>query len=521
MSRLRRAAFATAVVQCFSIVGLVLSFVTVPLYLAWLGKERYGLMLTAQACAGYLAFSDAGLSWSSLLLISHAHGRDDRSEIARIVRNSLTLAGLSGLLVAILTLATCVGLRNRLAFLPLPTSNPESAGLALAIGTQVIVALIASPLYNIFFGLQESHISTVYQGMGRILGTGLSLLAAAHGASIGTVVGGGVVGALVCGVACTVHAWKKHPWAFVQGSFWDREQIRLQLRTGAKSFGLQIGRTLVGSAPVIAISSQAGAGSVPVFTVALTLLNTPLNIVTYFNAMLQSGYGEAVGKQDYSWIRATLRAVLRNMLLVQGLLAAGFLTLAGLAISFWTHDKLHATKPLLLSALIVGVSISITSALQFALSGINRHKMAGVAEMLNGLCCLAFAPLVVRFVGPEWVGLGILAATLLTCGWILPSQIKKHLGMEHLWPTGIHLLSLVAAFSVATAVGWALLQFSTLLMRHELVALLLGGIIIVASYIIVLRLFVPEDVTQLTDFFLRRFSRQSEDLPVQTTNPKF
>ena len=71
MTRLKRAGMSVVVGQGFMVAGTLVSFLTVPLYLGWLGDTRYGLMLTALACAGYLMFSDAGLSWSSMLLISH------------------------------------------------------------------------------------------------------------------------------------------------------------------------------------------------------------------------------------------------------------------------------------------------------------------------------------------------------------------------------------------------------------------------------------------------------------------
>ena len=57
------------VAQAFNWTGLLLSLVTIPLYLQWLGQERYGLLLTGLAFASYLMFSDAGLTWGSMLLI--------------------------------------------------------------------------------------------------------------------------------------------------------------------------------------------------------------------------------------------------------------------------------------------------------------------------------------------------------------------------------------------------------------------------------------------------------------------
>lgn len=504
MSRLRRAALATVVVQGFSLLGMALSFVAIPFYLRWLGNERYGLMLTAQACAGYMAFSDAGLSWSSLLLISQAHGRDDREAIAQIVRSSLTLAGLSGVLVGVLTLIACALLYYRFDFLPLPVTNSESIGLMFAVGVQVVVALGTSPIYNVFFGLQENHLSASYQGIARILGIGLSLLAAAHGAAVGVVVGAGVFGPLVCGVACALHVRHRHPWALSWGSFWDREQVRLQCRTGAKSFGLQIGRTLVGSAPVMAISAQAGAGFVPGFTVALTLLNMPLNVTNSFNATLQAGYGEAMGRGDFAWINATFRSILRNMLLLQVLLSVGFLALAGPTVTLWAHGRLAVHPTLLWSALIVGLLASIFGAFQFALSGVNQHKAAGISEICNGLLSLAFCTLAVRFFGYEWVGLGVLAAGLATSGWILPMQTRRHLQTERLWPRATF-FGAVALAGVMTAAIGHLVQAASRAIAPGLPWLMLAcvGLVITVAYIALLRWLLPTDAGRLLGILRR------------------
>lgn len=505
MSRLRRAALATAVVQGFALMGMALSFVTIPLYLKWLGSERYGLMLTAQACAGYLAFSDAGLSWSSLLLIAQAHGRDDRNEIARIVRNSLSLAGVSALVVAAVTAGACVLLEFGASFLPLPTANPESLGLAVAVGLQVIVALGSSPTFNIFLGLQESHLAAVYQGIGRIAGVVASLGAAAAGGSVGAVVLAGVSGPLLAVLACAAHVWRRHPWALRAGTFWDREQIRRQYRTGAKSLALQIGRVLVGSAPVFAISSQAGAAFVPCFTVALTLLNMPLNVTHSFNATLQAGYGEAVGRGDFPWIGATIRGILRNTLLLQVLLAAGFLVLAGPTITLWAHGRLEVTPVLLASALIVGLLSSTFGVFQFALSGVNQHKVAGASELLNGLFALAFCALAVRFFGYEWVGFGVLGAGLATSGWILPWQIKKRLKVDALWPSAGFFLAVAAAAGAAALAGRLLLAAGRAAAPGlPWLALAGAGLAMAAVYAGLLRALLPADAARLLGVLRRR-----------------
>jgi O-antigen/teichoic acid export membrane protein len=505
MSRLRRAARATVVVQFFSLAGAALSLITVPLYLQWLGAERYGLMLTAFACAGYLMFSDAGLSWASMLLIAQAHGREDRAEIARIVRNSFTLASLSALLVAVLS--TCGYFLLRLQWTPLVDfvhRIPEASGLAVAIGVQVIVSLASSPIYNVLIGLQESHLAAMYQGLARISGTAASLWAASWGASLGIIVISASICALAAALACAIHILRRHRWAFRRGSFWEPHQIRAQYRAGAKSFALQIGRVFVGSAPVFSISSQAGAQFVPGFTVPLTLLNTPLAVIMSFNATLQAGYGEAIGKQDYSWIRSTVRSILRNMLLLQALLATGFLMLAPTVTALWTHNKIQLSPPLIISVLLVGLTSSTLTVFQFALSGTNRHREAGLSELANGALCLLFGILVVRFWGFAWVGVGVFSAAVVTSLWILPRQLRKHFELRNLWPEKTFFAGVIVAGGLASLLGLGIDRLGMWVSpSHPWLLVAIVAFAISVTYITTLRIMLPEDYKRLTSQFAR------------------
>src|SRR5665213_2513486 len=104
MSRYRRAFRATVVETGFGYASQALSLISLPLFLTALGTEGYGLMVTVMALTGYLNFADPGLSWGSMILIAHAHGRQDRAMIAHITRHSAVLAGMSGI-VALMGIA--------------------------------------------------------------------------------------------------------------------------------------------------------------------------------------------------------------------------------------------------------------------------------------------------------------------------------------------------------------------------------------------------------------------------------
>jgi O-antigen/teichoic acid export membrane protein len=432
MTRLRKAGKATLVTQIFNWTGLALSLLTVPLYLHWLGQERYGLLLTGLAFAGYLMFSDAGLNWASMILIAQANGRGDHAAIASIIRNSFSLAACSAAVVALVVGSLYWALQSR--FIPFLPNHPEFPGLMLAIGASVVGNLALSPFYNLFAGLQESHLAAVYQGGGRLVGTVLAVVIASTGASLGWVFGANVAGALTAGLLAALHCCRRHRWAFQTGSFWERTQIRQQLRTGAKSLAMQVGNVLWGTAPVLAISSMAGPQFVPYFSIPMTLLNAPLSVMWSFSASLQAGYGEAFGRGEHEWVAHTLQTILRQTITVLGLLGCGFLLLASPFARMWTGGEIDLEPLMLLNVLIIAGVGALLSVFRFAITGINRHRIAGFSDFFCGVFAIVFALLAVKYLGFDWVWTGVLLAALLTSAWILPRELSRALQIENLLP---------------------------------------------------------------------------------------
>jgi O-antigen/teichoic acid export membrane protein len=457
MSRLHKAAKSALVGQAFNWAGLLLSLATVPLYLRWLGQERYGVLLTGLAFASYLMFSDAGLTWASMLLIAQANGRGDRNTIAAILRNSFSLAACSALLAsAIVATAFWVLKRQHpIAWLP---HQPEFPGLLLAIGVSVVGNLCLSPFYNLFIGMQEAHLAAIYQGSGRLSGTLAAVVVASTGVPLGWVFAGNVAGALGAGLLAAVHCRRRHAWAFQSGSIWEKAQIRLQLRTGAKSIIMQAGNVFWGSAPVLAISSAAGPQFVPLFSIPMTLLNAPLGVLSSFSANLQPGYGEAMGRGETQWVADTVRRILRQVIVVVGLLTCGFLLLAAPFVRVWTGGRIELEPKMLASVLAIAVVGAVLSVFRFALTGINRHRLASISDLLCGALAIGLSVLAVRRFGHAFIGLGIVAAAGLTSGWVLPVELRRTLRASTFWPSWPFWLRWLAIVSLAFAVGWILAQ---------------------------------------------------------------
>lgn len=427
MNRTARALRATALFTGFSYAAQALSLVAIPLYLKTVGAEGYGLIVVTMAFMGYLNFADAGLSWGSIILIGLAHGRKDQAMIGKIVRNSMVLA-VGSALVVLCTLAILLVLAAQGWRLPMFATSRESDRLLLIAGCQLAITLQTGVFYNAFQGLQEAHWTAFYQGLGRLVSTCLMMWAAWVWQSVQLVMVMQLAATVAFAGACGVHLWRRHPWIFSNGSWVDPEQLRLQLRTGAKVFALQIGRTIVSTAPSMSLSAAYGPASVPLFTVPYSLLQllfTPLNA---WSTSLHSAYGEAWESGDRTWVRETFRHALERGLFWAALGAAAFLPLATPFVALWTGGRL--VLPAFMPAAVVAICLLgwFLQTGQYLLSGLNRQRKVALYQIGCGCLTLGLAVLTVRWFGPAGVGVGVLAGAVLTILPVTVREINFHVG---------------------------------------------------------------------------------------------
>jgi len=456
MIRLRTAARATVVVQLFNWSGLVLSLVTVPLYLQWLGQERYGLLLTSLAILSYLMFADAGLNTASMILIAQAAGQNDRVKIASIFRNSCTLGLVSTTAVGIVILPVMLWPQCQLWDTWFP-DHPEFPSLWLAIGASAAVSLLAGPVYNLMIGMQDTPLAAMLQGLGRIFGTLLAIGFAWWGCSVGVVFSGNVVAALAMALIAWIISRKRYPWINLSGHYWQYDDIRQQLRTGLKSFAGRMGTVLAGTAPILAISSVAGASFVPLYSIPLTLLNAPLSVFLTLSAVLQPAFGEAKGMGQVSWIADTILGLRRQLLLALGFLGCGFILLASRFIDLWTGGEVSVPHAMLLSVLGIAGLQAILALDRFTLVGMNLHRGAAVADIACGIVCIATGGWIVSVGGPSSIGLGIVVGSLATIGWFLPNSLQRHLRGQSVLPPLAYWTRWILVQAITYTSGWWIL----------------------------------------------------------------
>lgn len=487
-----RAARSTVAFTLANYSGMAASFVSVPLLLRWLGAENYGLMLTALAFMSYLSFADAGLNWGSIVLISEAHGRGDRGALASVFRHSIVL-GLGSALVALVG-ATLAFTASRAGWqIPIFGGHTTGTSLLLIVGLQCAVSLSVAPVYAVFQGMQEGHWVGFYIGCSRVVSTGVILLAVWWWRSPAAALLAGLVVLAFFGAIAYVHAWRSHSWLFARGDLTDRTQYRRQLRIGAKSFGLQVARTIQGTAPVLVLGAIAGPASVPLYSVPAALAGALFGIFNSWNSSVQAAYGASWAANDRGWVVSVFRRTLDLTVIIGTVAAAGFVIVGPAAVELWTHGALPLTSAMCASVVAIALVQAVSASVQFCLVGINQHRDLALIELVHTACAFGGAALATLWWGPAGVGIGITAAYLATAAWLGFRDLARRLGTGDVVPRAWWLARVVLVGASGLLVGLAWLRFlpgDSLLphvVRAGLGAVLASGTVVAGTVLLRLR----------------------------------
>lgn len=213
-----------------TVLPLAASLVTVPIYIAQIGAERYGILAIVWLLLGYFGFLDFGLSRASTNALSRID-HSNNAERGKVIVTALYLNAALGLLGGLILYAASGFLMSRFANL--------SSGLAMEVQTAMpwVAAMLPVALVSgIGAGAIESRerflVSNTFQTIGGVLGQVVPVLCALLISPSLTVV---IPAALLTRLACTIAIWifvvrSEAPISFAR---FDRVRVRELIGYGA------------------------------------------------------------------------------------------------------------------------------------------------------------------------------------------------------------------------------------------------------------------------------------------------
>ena len=399
----------------------------VPLLLAHLGAETYGLYAALTSVVGYFTLLTFGSSLTVPRFVADHAARGEHDALSRFVSTYfavylvVAVAGLVAGIAATPLVTRALIVPARLTLTVAPAWRLVVAGWAAGLGAGFLQALLT--------GLGEVHLSNLAASARTVLNLALAAAILWSGGRLDALLVGLLAAALLSGVALFVLVRVFHPAIRIMPSLAGWATLRRSGRPAAYYFLMQIAALVVMGTDNIVISVFLGVGKVAAYAVAFQLwalaiaaLWSGVDVLLPFFARWAAR--DAAESLRLAYLRATKFAVAGTILAATLLAAYG-----ERAIAWWVGPTLFVGNGVLwVFALMLLLATPIHTA-ALVLAGLGRHRAPALGGGAEALLNLALSILLVRRLGVLGVALGTLLAGLLTNGWIAPRAACRELGI--------------------------------------------------------------------------------------------
>ncbi len=289
------------------VVGVLVSFLSVPLTIGYLGTERYGAWVALGSLLAWLQLSEFGLGNGLTNAITAAAGQDRPDLVRMHLSNALVLLSSIGAVVALAAVVAWPHLDWSALFGLTTTAARDEIGAAAALALAIFV--LQFPLAvtgKLYIAYQEGRIGNYWGMAGNALSLA-ALLAVTH-------TGGGLPALVVAisGTSLAVNVMST-AWLFLHHRQTLRPSLRLvdfsHMKTlgnvGGRFFLIQILALIVFQTDNIVIAHYLGAGQIPQYSLTYTLFGYASLPQSMLFSYLWAAYIEAIARHDIGWVHRT------------------------------------------------------------------------------------------------------------------------------------------------------------------------------------------------------------------------
>lgn len=393
-------------------ITMVVSFLSVPLTIGYLGPERYGAWITIGSVLAWLALTDFGLGNGLTNAVTTAAG-EDRPDVARMhLSNGLFLlsiiAGVTGLVALaawpFVNWAALFGVTSELA----------RAEIGPAVAAALVVFLLQFPLGlagKTYLAYQEGRFGSYWGAAGNIL----SLVALL----IVTQTQGGLVWLVVAlsGTSLLVNL-ASNLWVFIfhrpilspRLRYVDFGAMHSLSRVGGKFFLIQIMALVTFQTDNLVVGYYLGAARVPEYSLTYTLFSYTSLPQNALFAYLWAAYTEAIARKDIAWVSRTYHLNLLLGMVFTTVAVAGIAVIAKPFMGWWAGAAVVPSTTLIAWMAAWSLINAFTNPIACLLASAAHLRAQIIYSALATVSNIGLSIFLVQRYGVE----GVIAATVIS-----------------------------------------------------------------------------------------------------------
>lgn len=417
-----------------ALLPIPVALVCIPLLVPGLGIERFGVLGIAWMVLGYFGMFDFGLAQSTTRSVSSAVARGEHATLGALVRGSLLLHAVVGLVGAAVFALLVPWLTKVFA---LPASLLEETRTALYfLAASVPAMVVTAALRGALEGLQRFDAVNLIRIPASVVNYAGPLLALGFGTGLPIVVGVIVVARYLVLAAYALACVRLMPQE-AAGSRITRSQL-----AALASYGGWLTATNFLNPLIIAVDRFIIVAAISVAAVAFYV--TPYEIITKAWILSASLMGAmfpvfaTAAARDPGSIRAACRSAQRYLLALAAPLILLLIGAADLLLGWWLGDEFRENSSAVARLLAVGILVNIVA--QVPLTALNAAGRADVSAWIAACelpiyalaAWLAARRFGIEGVAAVWAARALLdAAALSLAAWkILPAEARPAAGQR-------------------------------------------------------------------------------------------
>ena len=409
----------------YKVVGMLASFLAIPLMIRYLGQEQFGVWSTLLTVMSWIVFFDLGVGNGLRNKVAEALAKNAKVEAANYIASGYSLIGLIALVLWTLVTGLSFFVPWQAVF---NTQAIPETTLRLAVQVSIFFVVL-----NFWTGLISAILGAVQKTAMTALGQLVSNVFALLFVFVLTKTTEATITclALAYGVSLVI-ANIGLSWWFYHGNpelrpklHLDKQHVNPLLSVGMQFFTIQIAVLIIFTTDKILIAQLLGPEYVTQYDVVFKLFGLITFAHALISAPLWSAYTDAYHRSDMTWIKRMLH---KQMMIFGGVIVAAFIVslLAKPIISLWIGHEMTVSQPLVISICLFSLVSTWNNIFAMFVNGVGEIKLqlytAVIAMVIN-------TPLAILFV--KWFGLGLsgvvmaTVSSLLLAAVALPIQVNQ------------------------------------------------------------------------------------------------
>lgn len=410
--RYRRAGLTASASLIQKALTVLISFASVPLTIHYLGAERYGVWLTISSLLLWMSLTDFGLAGSALInVLSQADGNEDRQSAREYTASAVwaLIAIAAGLGILAASIFPFISWSN--VFHVTSVSHHE---LNLACGLTIAFFLIGLPMnvqHSIYCGYQDGYMSNLW-GISMNLASLIALIVVTqmHGGLPLLVLSLSGTRSVIGFTNCCYMFMRRYPWLRPAPTAVRWHCVRRLLSLGSRYMVTQLGTLGMYQSQPMIITQIMGPKAVIIFVVAQKVVTLPMDLIYMVTAPFVPAFGEAMVRQDWSWIRGAYRKITLASLAAGIPITIAVAFVAQPLIRYWAGPEAVPNAQIILWLCVynaIGLTLMATGQL---LSGTERVNALAISVSVCAISTIGVGILLCK-----WYGLsGVTAAMAIS-----------------------------------------------------------------------------------------------------------